>query len=584
MFKISQTSLRSRGVFLLPFVFVAIFLLQYYFRSFDDNRLTSWEPAFRFADFRHVLLLLCLGMLAVFPLSWLLSVRRYRPLLLFICSYGLGMLFWDEPELILDASRYFTQAKHLELSGPVFFLQEWGKEIFAWTDMPVVPFIYGIIFRLFGESRLYIQIFTTFCFAMTSVLTFLIGRKLWDEETGFIAGLLMLGIPYLFSQVPLMLVDVPLMFLFMLSVYMFILALERGGLMVPVAAVVLCATSFTKYSAWLMLSEIFVIFVIFGMKTYGLSRAKSRARDRVLRGVLVFLVSGVLIGLIWSLKSGVFLAQLKLLREYQAPGLRRWGETLVSTFLFQFHPGVTLAALFSVWAAIRKWDLKYVLVCWLPLLVIAMQIMRIRYIVPVFPLLSLMAAYGLMQIRQGEIRRYLVSGIVISSVLVAVFAYRPFLNTISPVNLKEAGEFLDTLSGPVAEVFTWYAEDAPAGPAVTVPLLDLFTGKRIVYGIVSDDVGQRRLDSGETSVSPLRFTWEYRTPRYYAQPESPFRQKDAEIVTHGRQQGAVVIITDRHDAAIPEHLAQIIKEYRSVRVFNKDENEFAFKTFVRVYY
>lgn len=566
--------------FSLAALFILIFLLQYYFRSFDDNRLTSWGPAFRFADFGHVLLLLCVGMIAAWPFSRLLAVRRYQLLLLFVCSYGVGMLFWDEPELILDASRYFTQAKHVELSGPVFFLREWGREIFAWTDMPVVPFIYGIIFRYFGENRLYIQIFTTFCFSMTTVLTCLIGRKLWDEETGFTAGMLMLGIPYLLSQVPLMLVDVPLMFLLMLTVYMFILALERGGLMVPVAALSFCLTAFAKYSAGLMLSEIFVIFVIFSMKTYGLSRAKSRARDRALRGVLVFLVSGVLIGLIWSLKSGVFLAQIKLLREYQAPGLRRWGETLVSTFLFQFHPGVTLAALFSVWAAIRKWDLKYVLVCWLPLLAIALQIMRIRYIVPVFPLLSLMAAYGLMQLRQGEIRRYMVSGVVVSSVIVAVFAYRPFLNTISLVNLKQAGEFLDTLSGPGAEVFTWYAEASSAGPAVTVPLLDLSTGKELVY----HDTAKRNTDSEEVGISPLRFTWEYNNPRYYTQPARPFRQKDAEVVNHGRQQGAVVIITDRRDEAIPGHLEQHVKDYRKVRVFDKDEIEFEFKTFVRVYY
>ncbi|MGC2061435.1 MAG: glycosyltransferase family 39 protein [Thermodesulfovibrionales bacterium] len=528
-----------------------------------------------------MLLLLCLGMIAAWPLSRLLSVKQYRPLLLFVCSYGLGMLFWNEPELILDASRYFTQAKHLELSGPVFFLQEWGREIFAWTDMPVLPFIYGVIFRLFGESRLYIQIFTTFCFAMSTVLTCLLGRKLWDEETGFTAGMLMLGMPYLFSQVPLMLVDVPLMFLLLLSVHMFILALERGGLMVPVAALSFCVTFFAKYSAWLMLSEIFVVFGIYVMKADGVSRAKSPARQRALRGVLVFLMSGALISLIWSLKSAVFLAQIKLLRDYQGPGLRRWGESFVSTLLFQIHPGVTLAALFSVWAAFRKWDVKYILVCWLPLLVTAMQIMRIRYVVPVFPLFSLMAAYGLMQIRQGEIRKYIVSGIVLSSVIIAIFAYRPFLNAISLVNLKQAGEFLNVVSGPGAEVFTLYAEDSTAGPAVTVPLLDLFTGKRLVY---RDNSGRRNLNSEEVRLSPLRFTWEYGTPFYYAQPGSSFRQKDAEPVIHGRQKGSVVIITGRRDEEIPDALRQITKEYRKMRVFGRDENEFAFKTFVRVYY
>ncbi|MBA4372803.1 MAG: hypothetical protein C0402_08045 [Thermodesulfovibrio sp.] len=552
----------------LGVLFVLTFLLQYYFRAFDDNRLSSWEPAFRFADFRQVLFLICLGMIVAWPLSRLLSVRRYRPILLFACSYGLGMLFWNEPELILDASRYFVQAKHLELSGPVFFLREWGKEIFSWTDMPVLPFIYGVIFRYFGESRVFIQIFTTFCFAMTAVLTFWLGRKLWDEETGFTAGLLLLGIPYLFSQVPLMLVDVPLMFLLLLSVYGFILSLERGGVMVPLAAASLCVTFFAKYSAWLMLSEILVVFAAYVIRGDGLSKGHARTKQYMLRGGMVFLLSALLIGLVWTLKSGVFLSQLTLLKDYQGPGLRRWGESFVSTFLFQIHPAVTLAALFSLWAAIRKWDVKYILVCWLPLLVVVLQLMRIRYILPVFPLLCLMAAYGLMQIRQGEVRRYGISAVVVSSVLVAVFAFRPFLNATSAVNLKQAAELLNTVNATGAEVFTLYAEDSPAGPAVVVPLLDLFTAKRLAY----HDAVKRNLDSAEVRTSSLRFTWEYVNPDYYAPTGD--RHKDA----------AVVIVQGRREEQIPDQLLQKTKSYRNVRVFGQDENEFEFKTFVKVYF
>ncbi len=558
---------------------ILMFLAQYYFRAYDDNRLTSWEPVFRFADFRKVFFLLCLGMAAAWPLSRILAGKRYRPLLLFVFAYGAGMLFWNEPELILDASRYFTQAKHLELSGPVFFLREWGREIFAWTDMPVVPFIFGSIFRLFGEDRIYIQIFTTFCFAMSAVLTFLIGSRLWDEETGYTAGMLLLGIPYLFSQVPLMLVDVPLMFLLLLSVYAFILALQRGGLMIPLAALSLCITFFAKYSAGLMLTVTGVLFVVSVLRASVPAGTEASAQQRAVRGLLVFLLSGAAIGLIGGLKAGVFAAQLALLRDYQGPGLRRWGETFLSTFLFQVHPGVTLAALFSVWAAFRKWDPKYLVVCWLPLLVIATQLMRIRYILPVFPLFCLMAGYGLMQLRQAGLRRYIVSGVVLSSVVVAVFAYRPFLNVISSVNLKNAGELLETVSGHEAEVFTVYAEDAAAGPSVVVPLLDLFTRKGLVYRDGTHGKGQdtapRDLKSGEILISPLRFTWEYRNPRYYAQGGR---------ISGDAQKGPAVVITGRRDEALPDQLDALTKTYRNMRTFEKDEKEFEFKTFVRVYY
>ena len=96
--------------------------------------------------------------------------------------------------------------------------------------MPLLPFLYGLIFRFFGEVRAYIQIFITFLFAMTVVLTYLIGKDLWDEEIGFSAGLLLLGMPYLLTQVPLMLIDVPAMFFLTLSVFTYIRALKHGGM------------------------------------------------------------------------------------------------------------------------------------------------------------------------------------------------------------------------------------------------------------------------------------------------------------------------------------------------------------------
>jgi 4-amino-4-deoxy-L-arabinose transferase-like glycosyltransferase len=153
------------------------------------------------------------------PAVWLLSRlslgERYPSFLLFGSSFAVSACFWSEPEVIVDASRYFAEAKYLELYGVGFFLREWGRAIAVWTDLPVVPFFYGLVFKVFGESRLYIQIFTSLLFSLSAVLTSQVGKKLWDEDTGFYAGLLLLGIPYLYS-VPLMLVDVPSMFFFCL--------------------------------------------------------------------------------------------------------------------------------------------------------------------------------------------------------------------------------------------------------------------------------------------------------------------------------------------------------------------------------
>ncbi len=315
-------------------IFTPIVLFVY--RFLDDNRLTSWKWVFADMDAGRIFLILVPGIMLAYLISRLSFFER-RPTLLFLSSFVIAAAFWREPEVIVDTSRYFAQAKHLEMYGIGYFISEWGKDIVVWTDLPLVPFLYGLIFRFFGESRLYIQIFTTLLYSLTLVLTYMIGKTLWDEDTGFYAGLLLLGIPYLFTQVPLMLVDVPTMFFLTLSVFTFIKALSQGGLkMTAISSVALFLAFFSKYSTWMMLSVLAVIFVVY---------LRMEAKTTIKRAGAIALVSLLLIGVAIIFKYDVVSEQIRLLMSYQRPGLRRWGESFTSTFLFQIHPFITVAAL-----------------------------------------------------------------------------------------------------------------------------------------------------------------------------------------------------------------------------------------------
>ena len=141
----------------------------------------------------HIFLFLVIGTSVAFAFSRLSLSGPYSPLFLFVFSFAGILPLWNEPESIIDASRYFLQAKSLKEYGIAYFFNEWGQDIDAWTDMPLIPFIYGLIFKFLGEVRAYIQAFTTLLFASTVVLTYFIGKILWDEETGFNAGLLLMG-------------------------------------------------------------------------------------------------------------------------------------------------------------------------------------------------------------------------------------------------------------------------------------------------------------------------------------------------------------------------------------------------------
>lgn len=539
--------------------FIALFLC----RSVDDNRLTSWRWVFDAVGAGKVYFALAASLIAAWPLS------RYdvlRPWVLFAASFAVASAFWSEPELIVDASRYFTQAKTLEMYGAGYFIREWGGEIFSWTDLPFAPFCYGLIFKFMGESRIYIQIFTTLLFSLTVAITYLVGRDLWDEVVGSAASAFMLGMPYLFTQVPLMLVDVPSMFALMFSVWAVDRAVMHGGIArggLAVAAIL--GAVFTKYSLWPMLSVLPVLWLV------RLKGEKPSRRGAVaLRGGLVFLSAGLFAGGFMLYKYDEFAGQMALLFEYQRPGLGRWAESYVSTFLFQVHPFITAGALYSVVAALRKKDIKYIVAAWLFLLLALAQVKRIRYTVPLFPMLSLMAAYGVNDIKDLAARRYVVLSAVAASVAVAVFAYLPFLEGFSMRNLRDAGAYLDTLKEDRVRVFV-LSQGGTLNAAVSVPLLDLFTRKDIVFEYRPGRMPSPR----KRRESALRFTWEYRNPRYY---EPPGRLKMA------RGETAVAVIARKVRDPLPEGVKKTLRGYAAERVFDAGTKLFRYRTVVTVYH
>jgi hypothetical protein len=539
-------------------LYLAVFLTLFLFRALDDNRLTSWRWVFADADVFWITPVLAAGLFLAAALVSAPFPGRRPAGVLFLFSFAVAAVSWGEPEVIVDASRYFTQAKHIELYGLEYFLREWGGQIAAWTDLPLMPVLYGLIFRFAGEDRIYIQVFTTLLFSASVVLTYLIGRSLWDETTGFCAGALLLGMPYLLTQVPLMLVDVPTMFFLLLAIFTTLKALERSGPgPLALASVAVALAFWTKYSAWLFLSVLPVVVAV---------RFKDRPRAVLVRAGLLIMISMVLIGATLLPVLEVVGAQLRLLQSYQLPGFARWEESPGSTFLFQMHPFIAAAALVSVYAAVKNWDARYAIVLWLPALVMVLGINRIRYILPVFPMLALMAAYGLREVRCGEIRKYAVLCIVASSVALSVLGFRPFLQQTSAVNLKQAGEYLDSLEAAEVEVIALPQRHAAVNPAVSVPLLDLHTSKRLIFR--SDGLAPTGRGADESS---LRFTWEHRNPKYYDAGAGALRAE------------AVVVIADDEAQSLPDGIAQRLIGYRLSRQFIASENVFGYRTIVKVY-
>jgi len=557
------------------------FVIQYTFRTLDDNRLTSWQWVFLYVKgWKIYLIIVASTILSYISSTYIIpSLKDSRfdnkLLILSVLSFIVIIPFWQEPEIIVDASRYFTQAKHLEVYGIGYFLKEWGKEMMAWTDLPLIPFVYGLIFKVMGEERLYIQLFNTVIFSLTVILTYLTGRTLWNEDTGFYGGLLLMGIPYVFTQVPLMLVDIHVMFLLILTTYTFIRAITHAGIWIPIASLSIFFAFFSKYSIWLMISVLFVISSVYLLQGYRLTQSLDPKgcnngiltmpiRGSIIRRVsLTSLLSASLIGLLLVYKSDIFFSQLNLLFEYQRPGLKRWTEGFASTFLFQVHPFITALALYSSYIAFKKRDTRYLIIGYLILLVVLFQIKRIRYTIPVFPMLTLMASYA-MQGWASRPKRFVGLCIITSSLSISLFAYLPFIEGMSAVNLKMAGHLLNTMNIDTVEVVTVTPYGSPVNQAVSVPILDIFTRKEIRYHYKSDTLPLNK----DIEVSPLRFTWEYKNPSYYM-TDLPA--------------DALVVISEEDEEMFPDYLKEKTRGYCNRTVFNISDGIFQYRTFVTIY-
>jgi hypothetical protein len=389
----------------------------------------------------------------------------------------------------------------------------------------------------------------------------MIGKTLWDENTGFHAGLLMLGIPYIFTQVPLMLVDVSTMFFLTLSIFAVIKALEQGGIWRTfLSGVALFIVFFSKYSAWLWLTVMIPIILVY---------IRENPRQTFKRSSVIATIAFLFNVIVFIFYSDVMSEQIKLLITYQGPGLRRWTESFVSTFFFQIHPLITSAAIYSIYVAVKKRDLKYTIIGYLIFLVIILQIKRIRYMIPLFPMIALMASYGLQELRNNETKIFMVFCIIIYSFTISYSAYLPFLQKISTANIKHAGKFVNTLDVEGLEVITLPQKKSIINPQISVPLLDLYTDKRIFYQPNSE--APHNWDKIKNS--SLRFTWEYTNPDYYMMKKNGHNQSRA-----------MVIISQKPDQPISRYLKRKTQSYKHSKVFKTVTGLFRYRTVVTVYY
>ena len=550
-------------ILLISLLALVVLLAQFILRDYDNNRLLSWQWIMNQHDLLMIILFSAIGFVVVYKSCYLRIPISREVIVLVVGSYFVGMATWSAPEFMVDTGRYFAHAKLIATHGLGYFLSEWGYGINAWTDMPLASVIYGALFYVFGESRLAVQIANTCLFSGSIYLTYLLGKELWDARTGVIAAWLLLAIPFLHVQASQMLVDVPAMFFSVLAIVLSIKAAKsqgNGWLLLASAAIVFALL--TKYSVWIALTPIAVL--PFAMKDCD--------RAEILRRLsLLALVTGVLLVFVFYVHHPVLLKQLKILLDYQLPALQRWQESYASTFFYQIHPFVTLAALASIVFAIRKKELMYLIPAFALGLMLVIGVYRARYLIIVFPLLTLVAAFGIRQIKDIMIRRFIARSAVAVSLAVTLVANMNFLQSTSAVNLKDASHYLNTLDAQHIVVIVMPQPGTAVNPLISVPLLDYYTNKKL---LVTDVVSVTDLRNNVSKViSPLRFTWEV--------DQYPYPVVDEKYLL---TQSVIVVISGESEQSLPGEVNDALRNYPHKKTFKMNDGVFRFQTIITVYH
>lgn len=547
---------KPEAYLLITFAALAATPLLFILRFLDDNRLTSWQWVFADGGPGSIYLFIIPSIPLAFWFSRLKFPERFPGLFLFTSTLVISTFLWNIPEVLLDASRYFIQAKFLELYGPGFFWREWGKSITAWTDLPLVPFLYGVLFKLFGEARLVIQIFNSLLFASTVLLISRIGTILWDKTTGFYAGLLLLAIPYLPTQVPLLLVDVATMFFLTLTVYAYLKALTTGRLFWSIMSCLgILLALFSKYSTWPMLGILPVTTLVYVHMNPG----------RIIkRALLIGLAAALVACFVFFLKHTIFLEQIDILRTFQKEGLKRWQEGYISSLFFQVYPLVTLAALWGIFRAFKEKDFRFLVAGWFVIFVFALEVKRMRYMIPLLPLLSLMAAYGLNGLKGERFKKFSCYVAVFSALVILFTVYKPFLLSTSMRNLQDAGHYLDTMPEEDFSVLCLPQQDSSGSTFVSLPILDIYTNKNLR----SETPWQPPSDRPEFLQSSLRFSWELQLPDFYS-PHVPNGTTPRVIISS-------------QDPTESQNITEKEKNQTSVRKFHQYSGVFLYRALVTI--
>ena len=465
------------------------------------------------------------------------------------------------PELNPDAARYFSEAKFLAEEGVGSFFGEWGRRLYVYVDQPLVPFIYGVLFTLFGESRLVIQAYNFLLYSLLTLLVYRTAEHLWGTRAGVFSGMLMLASPYVLSRVPLTLVDTTLSFLTAALAYTLLTGLTRGDTKrLVLAGVCTAMIPFTKLTGVVYLLPLALVPLVLHLRG-------ERWKPRLLT---VPLILGIALALPLLLYLQPVLREQLVTAMVLRARMPVWSgtESVWNMLLHQFSAPVTILAIASLYLSYRARDRGILLpLLWFLVPLALYHDTRIRYMIPAYPALAMLAGVGLFRLSQESRRMacFLAIATVLGSLSMLYLAYVPFAQANSAADLMRAAKYAERIPVDTIDMYALYPASYNSSLALLIPLFDLHSSKQVVVRGESL-MPTREITPEQRNVS---WTWSYELPGYYFRLAPP--------------SDLVGVISPMYYPYLPPMLRERLQNYTLIRTFEAGTYGALFPYKVRLY-
>jgi 4-amino-4-deoxy-L-arabinose transferase-like glycosyltransferase len=428
-----------------------------------------------------------------------------------------------------DMGRYHLEAKYLVENGVVSFFKNWHT-FHTPFDFPVIPFLFGISYFIFGEGQLAVLVVNFLVYLGVLLFTYLSAKKLFNRKVGLLSIVLLTFVPYLPTQTPLMLVDLGETFFIVLSFYLLLKLNDNfKWLLSVITGIVLFLTALTKVFSPFYLVPLFITSFLL-------------LKDKSLKRVGKFLISwiiglGLTLSYLWW-KKNVFLnlvfeytswefilkrlvpiiilsilvlvigfLKRELISRLYSKHKNKLSALifLVLAYLFFFGGrtrfylrtpfiamGIPMALLvyYSVFKGLKKIKTT-ALLPWIfaPLFI---PNTMFKYQLPAYPAMAMLAGWGLSKFSEKVSLKFLITQISFA-VTILFFFFLPMINKHTKNNLRAVGRYVNNLNpeevvvlfhpvGEQGKVWQTYIEEKATKPTPSfIHILDFYSSGEFEY-------------------------------------------------------------------------------------------------------